>query len=794
MKDITNMSHTIGGVMKPSIQTHYDPAEAFMSIISRNDEAFMEIPLTALESLAAYALRNRLDTVLKNIVDISLQRLCGTTSRVTSSSTGHNSLPFQQDKFVLNLLDTLSNSSRNPVAEGLILPLVDAYLSLPSADGQSRNLDSLEALPLHVLVKSMRLMSERQHIKPYLETLTHLFWVVQSKRSSRFDLLQVTTSGTWTLYRTVRCLIEEGYGALAYELFPKLVGASDFPHSAQEFASSIIASTEFDSSSEHLQALMLLTITKACQSFRWYDRMLGTAEATIPICTQTSDKSTLTIVSNGLHSMIRVLAASDTEKDLRYGVRMIELCTSQPLLFPVPQSLVSGIYEKLEANQLREEASRLFLHLDTMNAQYHKLRDEAEPARRRLTAPAQVGLMQYYFEIVGEHGALRKLVEACMISGGVAAIECQFIAANVAIMAEAGMEDHVRGMWEQMRRARHREMLHGNGKAAMRVAKLFCSMAERADHQREPFLHGKPLLVSGAVVSAEPQRPVQVAQKRPLAEEYRAFAQRVAVDFTKLKEPLETASHMDLTTVARINFLAGNLRQGFVAARYILERREIPDTIDINVMLKALADLDPRAAAVMLEKALTRRVYVDRVSWSTLLHGATKVGDTELVLSILQRCREMGGSFDVSAIDAFIRGFDKILTVSSQNTEHFLRLSLQLLRNLEKPQRAKMGTLGVLCVQRALKANLPLLAFEYWDLLVRYRLAGFKSPRLRLNIAKAVSQAHRKNKDSSGSELSQRLRMCETLGAPTQQKRLSPTRIPLIPHPAHADHNASPNC
>ena len=776
LNDLEALHHTIGSPTTSPTRTHHDPVEAFISIISRDDGALKEIPLSAIEPLASYALQNRLDTVLKNVVDLTLQRLHETLSCISNHSKEMISLASRQGELLSNLLGLLSTCSRNPVADKLILPVIDAYLATPSADGRPRSIESLAALPLGVLLKLMKLICDQEDFYSYTELLASLFEAIQSKRASLSDpSSQVAQSGTWTLYRAVRRLAEDGNHSLAYEMFSKLVGADDLPAEAQDATNYIIESTDFISSTENLNVVILFAIGKACQCFQWYDRMLGTAQALVSISSRIPDKSTVAIVSTSLHSMIRALVASDRRKDLHYAGRMVELCTSQLFLFPIPSSVMAQLYDKLEDNGLREEAGRLFLHLDSINARYRRQLEQTESGRGMLSAytylppsgKPQLGLMRYFFHTVGDHGALQKLVDACMGSGGVAAIGFPFIADCVAIMAEAGMEDRVKAIWEQVRNVRGREMLFGNGKAALKAAKLFHSMAERGSRrQRPPSCENtvSPMVIEMGVKS----EPAEMTVEASAIQEYRAFARSIAADFTRLKEPLETASHMDLTTVARINFLVGNLHHAFSAARHILNRREIPDTVDVNVMLKALVELDPRAAAIMVERALNRRVRVDRISWGTLLHGAMRARDVELVLIILRRIGEMGISLDSSAVDTLIRGFCKHSGISRQDTQQFLRLSLHLLKTLNHSQRVKMTTLGVLCVQQALTNDLPLLAFEFWDLLVRYKLSGSKTSALQSSIAKAISTVYAQDKASAGFESNQGLQMCDTLGAPEQ--------------------------
>src|SRR5258708_4036628 len=246
IKNLKVLPHVMSSPTSSTNPTQHDPAEAFISIISRNDDALKEIPLSSLESLASYALQNRLDTVLKKVVDFALQRLRETVSCASISSKEMILLASQQGDLISNILSLLSTCSRNPVADKLILPLIDAYLATPSADGRPRNIESLTELPLGVLLKLMKLICEQQDIDSYTEVIASLFEMVQSKRASLSgSSSQVAQSGTWALYRIVRCLAENGNHSLAYEVFSKLVGAADLPAQAHDVTNSLIKSTDF---------------------------------------------------------------------------------------------------------------------------------------------------------------------------------------------------------------------------------------------------------------------------------------------------------------------------------------------------------------------------------------------------------------------------------------------------------------------------------------------------------------------------------------------------------------------
>ncbi len=79
------------------------------------------------------------------------------------------------------------------------------------------------------------------------------------------------------------------------------------------------------------------------------------------------------------------------------------------------------------------------------------------------------------------------------------------------------------------------------------------------------------------------------------------FARKVLEEFEAAKEPLARASHLDLNAIARGRALVGDFQESMNALRIVIDRKEVPDVFDINIVVEALAVHDPARAALVVK-------------------------------------------------------------------------------------------------------------------------------------------------------------------------------------------------
>lgn len=265
------------------------------------------------------------------------------------------------------------------------------------------------------------------------------------------------------------------------------------------------------------------------------------------------------------------------------------------------------------------------------------------------------------------------------------------------------------------------------------------------------------------------------------------MAEELVASFTSLNRPFRNASHHTLTSVASANFIVGNLRTGFEAISAILAGKTIPDEFDVGVALAAIVRHDYASAVDVLELAASKDIPLAPEIWSSVLKEALLVQDYKLVDTILQRAHQDDMlRIDPHLVDIVVRHGHDYARATRQETQRFLEISLRLLTASRGPGETAWPSLSTICIQRAISAKLPLLAFRFWDRFCRpHRSSERSSPstlilppgKLENSIALALSNAHRSG-DASFSR-TQGYGMCRKLGAVKKWRPLKAAKEPL---------------
>ncbi|KAF9511810.1 hypothetical protein BS47DRAFT_1346227 [Hydnum rufescens UP504] len=269
--------------------------------------------------------------------------------------------------------------------------------------------------------------------------------------------------------------------------------------------------------------------------------------------------------------------------------------------------------------------------------------------------------------------------------------------------------------------------------------------------------------------------------------QYYEVAKSIVADYVRLKSPLKRASHMDLTHIARLSFLIHDTDTALYALKCVLDRNEMPDIYDLNVLLGGIAQSNPRQASKMAHKALALGVRVDRISWTLIIHHALLLGDFKLAELIINKSNTENITWDYQSIDMIVRrGFNDKVADRDYATE-FFHNSLRLLQRQAREGREAWTSLGIVTVNRALHWRMPVMAFEFWKLLCKPKLEsatrlpsgllpkniGEKMP-LQVRIAEALVFEYEQVGAKCGYTWAMGLAMCVEMDVPTLW---TPTRI-----------------
>ena len=284
----------------------------------------------------------------------------------------------------------------------------------------------------------------------------------------------------------------------------------------------------------------------------------------------------------------------------------------------------------------------------------------------------------------------------------------------IGFVASQGNTYLTKALWERYAVGKDRSAVVGNAAAMIRVVSVFAHATRKAQSRLDKLAtfesNGRQW---GGMTKSLYQGRV---------EETLSFANTVITEFRRFREPLASAAHKDLTSLARAYFLIGDVSAGFDAFSALLHRKELPDLYDLNVALSAMAEYSPRDAARMIDRMISKGVQPDAITYGTVIHFATLHRDTRLVSSLVQKVGEMGNvQLTVKSIQALIRASIAMETTSEEMLKSNLKQTLEIIWSLKHIQLEFSPNTGKYCVNAALVADDPKLAYDFWHLLVHHR-------------------------------------------------------------------------
>ncbi|CAK5284302.1 unnamed protein product [Mycena citricolor] len=204
-----------------------------------------------------------------------------------------------------------------------------------------------------------------------------------------------------------------------------------------------------------------------------------------------------------------------------------------------------------------------------------------------------------------------------------------------------------------------------------------------------------------------------------LIQDFRGILEHVLTSFAAAHEPLETADHRVLTSYTRACFVTGDYVRGINVLKMMLKRREVPDVFDINVLVSAVAEHDPRTAAGLVERMANKGLEPDRITYGTIMHHALSHGDSGLVQQMVKQIRGLRTCFlTYKSIVSLIRGSLSFDTQSPLTQRAKLRGVMNLIKSVGGSTVVNSPHIGKFLVLRALEMDDPVMAYRFWDLLL----------------------------------------------------------------------------
>ncbi|KAL5519973.1 hypothetical protein ACEPAG_1633 [Sanghuangporus baumii] len=242
----------------------------------------------------------------------------------------------------------------------------------------------------------------------------------------------------------------------------------------------------------------------------------------------------------------------------------------------------------------------------------------------------------------------------------------------------------------------------------------------------------------------------------PEPDEYIAFAHKVLDAYRRAKEPLHRASHHDLNALARASDMLGSVRQSMQALQTIVDRKEIPDTHDMNVVMIAMAARDPMRAEEMLGLMLQEGMHLNILTFTAVIFGWLKKGNTKRASRVYSRAMraghakltaDVGTGLLIALVDSCCSS-DEGNAVGQVRTDDwmhrtFLRQAYSLIKTESYRNSALPYDFGERCVGAALRLEEVGLALYFWKQLLETAALCETGQRreLRHGIARLVAKA-----------------------------------------------------
>ncbi|TFK40633.1 hypothetical protein BDQ12DRAFT_461635 [Crucibulum laeve] len=281
----------------------------------------------------------------------------------------------------------------------------------------------------------------------------------------------------------------------------------------------------------------------------------------------------------------------------------------------------------------------------------------------------------------------------------------------IAVTASRGHSRLARELWERYSVGIDRHVVVGDPALMIRMTSLFYNLATRLDLFIERSQKGEP---------SRPQLFDESKRREQLADMY-SFLDIVMAEYRKYHEPLKYAPHQMLTSLARACFIVGKFAEGFQMFRYLLDRKEVPDLHDVNVALTAMAEQHPRSAAKLINQMSKKGLQPDAVSYGTVIHYALLRKDMTLASDMAAHMKGLKDKqLSLKSLAMLIRAI-----TPNDPKEDFVdqreRLSsiLQLLKTMTDTNFIPSPQVGRDLVSASLRARGPVLAYNFWKLLLK---------------------------------------------------------------------------
>ena len=463
-----------------------------------------------------------------------------------------------------------------------------------------------------------------------------------------------------------------------------------------------------DQSSKDFHLIIVLTLVRSCIFWKWNRRALALLRIYLD-----GKPSVGPIIDRLCQDVLYALMEFPTVEDLNLGVSFVKDIVSSPETIFVSPGIIRQIYSN--AQRLGQPQIAASLYKLTQSGPTQSL--------HKFPLPSGTALTWFLRHLSNEAAYLhlaRRLVE--QVADGCEPVPLADRAEFIAIAAESGFARPARTLWERYSSGRGGRIVLGNAAMVVRMCSLFANLGRGkvAYKLDTPGLSDKTtacLTVSGPHDDAEDLRTSLLEDEK----DFKRFANFVLTRYREEKEPLHEASREDLNALARANIILGHVTEALRVLRVGVARNECPDLHDINVFLSAIADTDPRVALKMIRRMVAHGPKPDGISFGTVIHQAARHGDFAVIFGLLRLAQKTGQQFTTKTMVAIIRASVALSGADQDAVRDNLVRALGIVMANKHSNHLATQNMGRFCADEALRADDPVLAFEFWKRVLRSR-------------------------------------------------------------------------
>lgn len=532
----------------------------------------------------------------------------------------------------------------------------------------------------------------------------------------------------WALFRLIMRLSELHLRVPATRVLQSLVEMGYIPPEAIQ---------RMDQSSGDFHLIIVLTFVRSCISWKWSGRALALLRSYLggkPSASPTIDRL--------CQDVLYALMEFPTVEDLDLGVSFVKDIVSSP----EPIFVSAGVIRQIYSSAQRLGKPQIAAHL------YKLTQSETTVSLHKYPLPSGTSLT-WFLRHLSDHAAYlhlaRHLVQQVVDRSE--PIPLADRAEFITMAAKNGFASSARSLWERYSSGRGGQMVVGNAAMVVRMCSLFANLHRRSvAHNSEKTRSVVPHIHNGLHSNMDDLRISRLEDDK----DFREFANLVLTRYREVKEPLHHASREDLNALARANVILGHFTKAFQVLQVVVDRKERPDLHDANVVLSAIANVNPYVSLKMVRRMVAIGPKPDGISFGTVIHCAARHGNFAIILRALRLAGKTGQQLTTKTVATIIRASAAGSGADKDDLRDNLVHALDVIMANEHSNHLATLNMGRFCINEALRADDPRLAFKFWKCVLQRRVEwdDISHASLRRRIARSIhshcKEGHIGTKDS----------------------------------------------